>query len=87
MVGTGALAKETLDIARIVRVSVAPDKRKQGIGRAIVSYLIQLGRQSAFNKIVVETNHDWLDAIALYKRCGFHEHARDDESVHMVFEL
>jgi len=87
IVGTGALVKESPDTGRIVRVSVAPNKRCLGIGSAIVNYLIKLGRRSAFNKIVVETNHDWQDAIALYKRCGFQEYARDEESVHMVFEL
>jgi ribosomal protein S18 acetylase RimI-like enzyme len=87
LAGTGALITEAAEIGRIVRMSVARQYRRQGIGRMIVAHLIEMARQRGLRKILVETNLDWDDAIGLYKRCGFSEYGRDDESVHLCLEL
>ncbi len=87
LVGTGALITETVDIARIVRVSVATAFRRRGIGRLIVKELIAAAKLRNFSRIVVETNDNWHRAISLYKSCGFTEYDRLGGEVHMSRQL
>jgi putative acetyltransferase len=86
LVGTGALVAEG-DGGRLVRISVAPAQRRMGVGRALVDYLVRAARTRGWARVLVETNHDWHDAIALYQRYGFREYARDAEEVHMALNL
>jgi N-acetylglutamate synthase-like GNAT family acetyltransferase len=79
---TAALITETADTGRIVRVTVSPANRRSGIGRLLVEHLLETAVQKKLTAVLVETNHDWYDAIRLYERCGFSEYDRDDESVH-----
>ncbi|MGW8319820.1 MAG: GNAT family N-acetyltransferase [Candidatus Promineifilaceae bacterium] len=84
IVGTGGLLLNGAEkVGRIVRVSVRSDLRGRGIGRAIVEHLLDLARQARISRIVVETNHDWHPALALYQSCGFAEYDRDEESIHL----
>ncbi len=83
LVGTGALVTESPEAARIVRMSVTKAHRRQGIGRAIVAYLVLEAGRKGFRLIRVETNHGWVDAISLYRHCGFVEYDRDEISVHL----
>lgn len=91
LVGTGALCVEASaadqQTGRIVRMSVSQRYRQQGIGRAIVMHLVQAAQQRGWTRLLVETNHDWLDAIGLYQRCGFAPYDRDEESIHLVLAL
>jgi ribosomal protein S18 acetylase RimI-like enzyme len=87
IIGTGALVSEEAETGRIVRVSVAPAYRQAGLGQQLVEYLLQAARQRGFSRVLVETNLDWYAAIRLYRRCGFREYARDEESVHLSFIL
>jgi ribosomal protein S18 acetylase RimI-like enzyme len=87
LAGTGALKTVAPGVAQMVRVSVCPAQRRRGIGRAIVMQLVQAARQRHYDRVLVETNNDWPDAIGLYRSCGFHEYARDDVSVYMVPEM
>ncbi|UCG24195.1 MAG: GNAT family N-acetyltransferase [Chloroflexota bacterium] len=83
VVAVGGLVELQEDLGRIVRVSVAKRYRRQGFGQAIVEYLLEVARQNGYRRLLVETNHDWTAAIALYQRCGFREFDRDTESIHM----
>ena len=85
-VGTGALVAEGAG-GRLVRISVAPAQRRMGLGRALVDYLVCAARARGWPQVLVETNHDWYDAIALYQRYGFREYARAAEEVHMALDL
>jgi N-acetylglutamate synthase-like GNAT family acetyltransferase len=87
IVGTAALKLESLGIGRIVRVNVKPDQRRLGIAQTLVNHLCQLAAEIGYQKVLVETNIDWYDAIRLYQRCGFKEHDRDDEEVHLSLTL
>jgi GNAT superfamily N-acetyltransferase len=75
LVGTGALVREGPTTGRLVRMSVHRDHRRRGIGRALVIHLIACARQRGYAHLLVETNHDWEDALALYRACGFHQQA------------
>jgi len=37
--------------------------------------------------LLIETNKDWDDAVALYKRVGFEQYYEDIESVYLVMSL
>jgi predicted GNAT family acetyltransferase len=87
IVGTAALVIESPQVGRIVRVTVSPEQRRAGIGRLLVEHLVKTAVEQAMNKILVETNLDWYDAIRLYERCGFVAYGRDEESVHLSLVL
>ena len=83
----GGLIAVQEDLGRIVRVSVAKEYRRKGIGQKIVRCLTEVARRKGYRRLLVETNHDWTDAIALYEHCGFREYDRDEESLHMQLDL
>lgn len=87
IVAAGGLIGVQEDLGRIVRVSVAGEFRRKGIGQAIVACLMAVARQKGYGRLIVETNHDWTNALALYQRCGFREYDRDEESIHMQLDL
>ena len=87
LVGTGALIAEGEHTGRIVRMSVRRDARRKGIGKMLVAHLLKLARERCYTRIVVETNNDWDDAIALYRRCGFVQYDRDAVSVYLELHL
>jgi putative acetyltransferase len=71
IVGTGALVPRQDGIAEIVRMSVAPQHRRGGIGRRILDALIEQARAQGFRQIILETTATWGDVIEFYLRCGF----------------
>ena len=91
LVGTAALVLS--DDARVgqrgqmVRVSVAVEARRAGVGRALVAYLVQAAREHGIERVIVETNAEWDDAIGLYQHCGFTIHERRDGLVFLALEL
>ncbi len=87
IIGTGALIKEAADTGRIVRMSVATEKRRQGIGRMLVGELLEEGTRKGYSRIVVETNDDWHGAIQLYQTCGFRPYDHRDGEIHLQLVL
>jgi putative acetyltransferase len=87
IVATGALIREAGAAWRIVRVSVAPAQRRQGIGEQITHHLIAAARDLGGREILVETNEDWSAAIALYQRCGFTIDEYRDGECHLRLSL
>ena len=71
IVGTGALVPCGAGSAEIVRMSVAADQRRCGIGRRIVSGLVALARERGYQRVVLETTASWVEVIQFYLRCGF----------------
>jgi ribosomal protein S18 acetylase RimI-like enzyme len=87
LVGTGALITVSSDTGRIVRISTHGDYRRRGIGRTIVTSLLDQARERGYRRVLVETNNDWYDAIGLYQRLGFVEYGRNEYGVGMALEL
>src|SRR5215218_1071165 len=83
LAATGALIAEGERIVRIVRMSVAPRYRRRGLARSIVAHLMETARLRGYCRLLVETNDDWTDAIALYRACGFGGESRRDGEVHL----
>ena len=71
IVGSGALVRQSDQVAEIVRMSVTPDMRRKGIATRILERLCHEAQRLGFRRIVLETTSTWHDAIEFYKRFGF----------------
>ncbi len=71
LVGTGALVPRSEGAAEIVRMSVAKDMRRLGLGRKILSQLVERARAAGLRKIILETTQTWNEVIAFYLSFGF----------------
>ena len=87
IVGTGALILHGEGISELVRISTHKDYRRQGIGQAIVTSLVNVARLRGDRRIIVKTNASWHDAINLYKRLDFVEYGRTALGVGMELPL
>ncbi len=87
LVGTAALVAESDESGRIVRMSVSKAHRRRGIGRALVTHVLDVARRKGFRRIRVETNNGWEDAIGLYRDCGFCDDHCDETGVHLALLL
>ncbi len=79
VVGSGALVPRGTR-GEIVRMSVAADFRRRGLGRQILTQLVARARASGLRCLVLETTSTWSEVIAFYLQFGFHithHHAGD----------
>ncbi len=81
--GCGALVPLDGETGEIVRMSVAADARRQGVGTQILDTLTAAARELGLKRLVLETTVDWQAARRFYERCGFpfmheqdHRHGR-----------
>jgi GNAT superfamily N-acetyltransferase len=85
IIGTGALVPRQNGIVEVVRMSVAANGRRQGIGRMILQALVDRARQDGFQRIILETTETWQEVIAFYLHFGFRiTHYKDGD---VYFEL
>ena len=85
IIGTGALVPRVNGTAEVVRMSVAADWRRHGIGRMILQALVDRARQNGCQRIILETTETWQEVIAFYLRFGFRiTHYKDGD---VYFEL
>lgn len=91
IIGSGALIPKSGQVAEIVRMSVAPELRRQGIGGKILARLFQEAKKLGFQRIVLETTSTWSDVIEFYKRFGFrvthHQEGPFGGEVHFALDL
>jgi len=87
IVGTGALKLHGDGSGEIVRMSVATECRRQGIGRRILDALIEDGRERGLDRIILETTETWEGAIAFYQDAGFEVTHYLDGDVYFVLRL
>ena len=71
IVGSGALIHRTEDTAEIVRMSVAKEFRRHGIGRKILEELYDIAIGRGYNKLILETTETWQETIEFYLSFGF----------------
>jgi GNAT superfamily N-acetyltransferase len=82
IVGTGTLIPVEPGVSRLVRMSVDRRIRGRGLGKCLVNHLLELARARGDHRVLVETNDDWPDAIALYRSCGFGDERIENGEVH-----
>jgi ribosomal-protein-alanine N-acetyltransferase len=70
------LSRIVLDEAEILTVAIAPEARRKGYARPLLSrHLDELSRRGV-SKVHLEVEEENAPAIALYRRCGFQEVGR-----------
>lgn len=71
IVGTGALVHRSDETGEIVRMSVAREMRRQGIGSLILQQLIERARSKGYCRVILETTKTWSEVIEFYLKLGF----------------
>jgi len=71
IIGTGALVPRSSGTAEIVRMSVATNRRRNGIGRRILEELCTYAKAKGYLQLVLETTETWYEVIEFYKKFGF----------------
>ncbi|MFP4395772.1 MAG: GNAT family N-acetyltransferase [Anaerolineales bacterium] len=87
LVGTGAILPETVDTARVARMSVARDCRRQGIGRALLDALCAAARDAGYRRLVLETTAAWRGVIDFYQTYGFRALGVREGDMHFEMDL
>lgn len=86
IIGTGGLLPEADGVSRIVRMSVAADRQRRGVGRRMLQRLIDFAREQGSHRLVLETTSTWHGAIAFYRQAGFRLVAEQDGDSHFVLD-
>lgn len=68
IIGTGALVPRSAEIAEIVRMSVAANLRRNGVGRKILQRLCERAKSDGYKRLVLETTDTWHEVIEFYKK-------------------
>jgi ribosomal protein S18 acetylase RimI-like enzyme len=71
IVATGTLVPRGEGNAEIVRMSVAADHRRMGLGSRVLGELLDRAKAEGFRRIVLETTSTWTEVIAFYTKAGF----------------
>ena len=87
IIGTGAFIPCFEKQVEIVRMSVAKEKRRQGIGQKILSKLCKIASEKGYEEVILETTETWQDVIAFYQQYGFEITHYADGDVYFRKEL
>lgn len=82
IIGTGALVPRGLATGEILRMSVAGDLRRRGVGSLLLHRLIEEAKALGMRQLVLETTETWQPAIAFYRGFGFQETHRQAGDVY-----
>ncbi|UOK42911.1 MULTISPECIES: GNAT family N-acetyltransferase [Flavobacterium] len=72
-VGCGALKPYDLQTGEIKRMFVHPDHRNKGVAMAVLQELEVWAKELHFTSCILETSFKLENAIALYKKVGYHQ--------------
>ncbi len=70
-----ALMMLVLDEAHLLNLSIAKDSQKQGLGRCLLQYMLDLAKSRQAANVFLEVRISNHSAIALYENSGFNEMA------------
>jgi len=87
IIGTGALVPKANGVAEIVRMSVAANMRRKGIGRKILQRLCKQAKLNGYNRLVLETTETWHEVIEFYNQFGFQVTHHLDGDVYFSLEI
>ena len=87
-VGCGGLKFHPGAPAELKRMWIAPEARGLGLGRRLLRELEETAQHEGAQVLRLETNRALIEAIALYRSCGFREVAafNDEPYAHHWFE-
>ena len=82
VVATDGIVWEKDDIARIVRMSVKKEYRREGYASMILKALEKKAFSQGYKIIVLETTKTWQKAIAFYKKNNYKVTHIDTNNIH-----
>lgn len=82
VVATGGIVWEKDDIARIVRMSVKKEYRREGYASMILKALEKKAFDKGYKIIVLETTKTWQEAISFYKKNNYKVTHIDINNIH-----
>lgn len=87
-IGCGAVKHHPGEVSDIKRMWVAESARGLGLGRRLLADLEQLARDHGDRSVRLETNEALVEAIALYRACGYRRVPpfNDEPFAHFWFE-
>lgn len=71
IVATGTIVLRDPSTAEILRMSVAADHRRVGLGRLVVKELLKTAQDWGAIAVVLETSTHWDEVVSFYRACGF----------------
>jgi ribosomal protein S18 acetylase RimI-like enzyme len=71
IVGMGAFRKISSNDAEIKRMRVAPECQGQGVGKMVLTKLIESAINKGYSTLILETSDKQIAANALYRNYGF----------------
>ncbi|ACZ21960.1 acetyltransferase [Sanguibacter keddieii DSM 10542] len=77
-IGCVALLPHAPGVAELAKMTVDPDHRGAGVGRALITAAIDRARSMGFDRLVLESNTALVAAVRLYESVGF-RHVPVDE--------
>ncbi len=87
IVGTAGLLFESKDTARIVRMSVRKDVRRDGIATALLRALMDETSTRSIDALHAHTEPRWKGSMAFYRDAGFVQIGADEIDVHLRLAL
>lgn len=87
IIGTGALVTRANGTAEIVRMSVAANQRRKGIGGQILQELCEQAKRNGYKHLVLETTETWTEVIEFYQQFGFQITHYQNGDVYFALDL
>ena len=87
IIGTGAFKLHSEKQVEVVRMSVAKEMRRQGIGQQILSELCRIASEKGYAEVILETTETWQDVIDFYLNYGFEIMHYVDGDVYFKMDL
>jgi putative acetyltransferase len=81
-VGCGALRPREAGVGEIKRMYVAPETRRRGLSRQILTKLEDFARAFSYGTLRLETGDRQPEAMALYESAGYYAIASYDPEAH-----
>jgi ribosomal-protein-alanine N-acetyltransferase len=89
-----AVAWHVADELHVLNIATHVERRRRGIGRALLNEVVQYGRRRRVRHVLLEVRRSNHPAIALYRRVGFFAmgvraryYPDDEDAVEMVLAL
>ncbi|PKH52542.1 GNAT family N-acetyltransferase [Tenacibaculum sp. Bg11-29] len=73
LIGTISLEKINNKEYEILKLGVSKEHQGKGIGKKLMEYVIQLGKEKEILKLILHSNRKLTSAISLYTKLGFEE--------------
>lgn len=74
IIGTFGLMPISLKTAEIRKMYLMQDFRGKGLGKWMMTHLIDFAKSKGYKRLELETASNLLEAIQLYKKMGFKQH-------------